>query len=129
MLSFFGTNILALIFGTLISLAGFVSIVFSTDPYTANPLVFLLFYLTFFLSVTGIMIVLGGSLRHKLVKSTRMDNYKINFRQGVIIGLLSVILLMLQSQKLFLWWVVLPVIIFFVLLEVFFNTNRTSHAK
>lgn len=121
-------HLLTLSSGTLLSLGGLVSIIISVDPIKANGLIFGLFYLTLFLTLAGLVTILIFLLRSKFLAALPTDHFGSSARQGILIGIMGTAILLLQSQKLLFWWVTIPIILFFGLIEIFVHTNKRHHA-
>lgn len=113
-----------LIIGTIISLAGWISIITSSDPYKANASIFILFFVTFFLSTSGIAAIIGLTLRKWIIGSLPDKNFEVSMRQGAMLGALITLMLILKVQHILYWWVIAPLILFLLLTELFINTNQ-----
>lgn len=121
-------QIISLIGGTVISLAGLISIITAIDPYTANWMVFFFFYLTFLLALSGSLTLIGWLIRKRGTWGLFEDRFRHSVRQGLIVGLMATIMLILQSYGLLFWWVLIPILTFFILIEIFLRTIIRNHA-
>ena len=115
------TYILPLLIGTALSLAAFGSILAFVDPFTAGAVPHIFFYLTLFLTVSGVTTLLAIAIRKKFVPGILVDQLATSMRQGILVGIMFTGMLILQSQNLLYWWVGLTLILFIITVEVFFN--------
>lgn len=100
-----------LILATLVSLACLAAILIYFEPSSANSLILFLFYLSLFISATGIFSLINWFLRRISWKKTinpsvgRLTRQlEISFRQGLLLAIILVSILALQSQCLLVWW-------------------------
>lgn len=107
--------------GTALSLAAFVSILLSVDPYTSGFVPHFFFYLTLYLSLVGIFTTAGTWFRKKLNPGMFIEQLRLSFRQAVLLGILVISLLLLQMLGLLFWWVGITIILFIITLEIFLN--------
>jgi hypothetical protein len=111
--------------GTLISFIALVSVIFLTDPVDIGNIAFVLFYLTFFLTVSGTSVLILTWLWRKMAKDVfTIGEVGMAVRQGILIGILTTILLVMKQMEVLIWWNALIVIgaIFFV--ELYFITKK-----
>lgn len=107
--------------GTLLSLAGLVSILWFVDPFTSGLLAHILFYLTLLLTVAGLFTLIGTWLRRRFWPGMFSEQLRVSFRQAFLLAILLIALLLLQLFHVLFWWVGLTLILFIITLEVFFN--------
>lgn len=90
--------------------------VISIDPYATNILGFLLFYLTLFLSLVGSFTLLGVYVRKMRMPDALLFHLvKLSSRQGILLAVFLLVLLLLQSQRwLQIWNVLLVLAIAFI---------------
>lgn len=89
-------SVLGISFLTLISLFSLVFILTKVDPYNAEYLIFVLFYLSFFIAVFGLFTLAGFYLRKLLVKNKITARlFKTSFKQGILISVILTALLFL----------------------------------
>jgi hypothetical protein len=110
--------------GTLISFTALCAVIFLTDPEDIGNTAFVLFYATFFLTVSGMGILLLTGLWRRITQ----DNFMLGemgmaIRQGVLIGVIATIVMGLQHAKILVWWLTLIVIAAIFLIELFFLTR------
>jgi len=80
-------------------------------PQTSSAFVFSLFYLSFLISSAGIFTLIGFLIRQlsrkkriPLSQKQTVRNLEISFRQGFLLSIILVSVLILQSQRLLYWW-------------------------
>lgn len=112
--------------GTLFAIASFVLLLLRVNPETASNTVFVVFYGSLFLGLTGVLALLGAALRigvlHKHAEPTRQ--VLIATRQGGLLGLLISLALWLQSRDMLAWWSLLLMVFLVTLLELVFISAR-----
>lgn len=107
------------IFSTLSWLA----LIYFTEP-SADFWQMILLYFSLFLSLIGVIFLIGLFFRIKLGNDTFYFNYlKITGRQAILFSVLLVGCLFLQERRLLIWWNVLFLIAAVALLE-FFALSR-----
>ena len=111
--------------GTVLSLFAWVLVLFYVDP-DAGIMGRSLFLLTTFLSLSGIAILFFTWSRKKLSSGEEVAFafLGVSFRQGVLTALLTVIMLMLQSFRVLLWWNGMLVVAGVLLIELYFLTRK-----
>lgn len=118
------TYLIQIITGTLVSLVSFVSIILYTDPYTASLTTHLSFYSTLFFWTSGVFILIGIFLRKILKLDQTGQSIWVSFRQGLLLGVLVACSLMLQSQFLLYWWVIISLVLFLAVVEMIFVSSN-----
>jgi len=95
----------------LLSLACLAAILVYFNPAYANSLIFLLLYLSLFISSAGIFSLIGLLIRkisHRRVSASRASRQLWDsFRQGVFLSIILTIALILQSRRMVCWWNIL----------------------
>lgn len=103
--------LIGLLLISFIALSCLVAILVYVDPGSANWMVFFLFYLSLFIAVTGVFASFGWLTkrlsRKKVSKSLSFRYLEISVRQGVLISLVLVCVLILQSKRVLEWWHIL----------------------
>lgn len=90
------------------------------DPTSTNWLGFALFYLSLFLSLSGVGALIGFLIRFVVAKKQLAFNLvKLSFRQSFLFSLFIIFLLILKSQQLFNWLNLFLLVIIFTILELF----------
>lgn len=106
----------------------FIFVASLVDPTTTNWLGFLLFYFSLFISLTGLIALIGFLVRFVIWKKELAFNLvSVAFRQSFLLSLFIIILLVLKSWQLFNWLNLFLLIIIFTILElvlVTFKSNR-----
>ncbi len=106
-------------FGTIISLAGFISVLYFIDPLTSGYIGHLFFFLTLFLSIYGVMTTLGIITRKRFAPGMFSEQLRNSSRQAILIAILVLSFVILQLFNLLFWWIALTVILFIIVLEIF----------
>lgn len=98
----------------------------TVDPKTASGAVFAVFYACVFLTVTGLLSIIGFTARVFLLdkKLFISQEVAISFRQAMLIGALVVGALHLRSRDQLNWWTSLLMIALMTLLEFFFISAK-----
>jgi len=110
--------------GTVISFAAFCAVIFLTDPLDIGNAAFILFYLTFFLAVSGLSVLMLTWVWHKMTRDMlTLGEIGMAVRQGVLIGILITALVGMQQMRLLLWWDALIVLGAVFLIELYFLTR------
>src|SRR5210317_446189 len=86
--------------GTLISFAAFCAVVFLTDPVDIGNTAFLLFYITFFLTASGMCVLVLTWLWRKMADDMQsLGEIGMAVRQGILTGLLLTLIVGMQQAK------------------------------
>lgn len=113
-------NIFILI-GTILSAFSLVSIVLFTEPNTAGNFIHLFFYVSLFLFITGLFTLIELFIRHKMGESLYLTRLGHSIRQSVFLSFLITAALFLQGHGLLFWWVLLSLVLFIIVLEIFLS--------
>ncbi len=97
------------------------------NPTQTGLIGFILFYFSLFLAILGSASVVGFIVRVRLKQEPVFKQVEISFRQGVWIGILIVVLLLLKGLDLLRWWNGLFLVLFLVFLELFFLTSKKRY--
>jgi hypothetical protein len=106
---------------TILSFAAFGSVLWSIDPFTTSWIGHLFFYLTLFLSLAGLFTFVGVLFRKKFAPGMFTEQLRISIRQGILLALLMIGLLLFQVFNVLFWWVGLTFILFIITVEIFLN--------
>src|SRR5688572_16991928 len=114
--------------GTLLAWGGVAMVVATVDPTTAQAGVFLAFYASLLLALTGTFSILGllmriGMLRRQLVVSRHVA---VSFRQAVLLAALFSAALYLQGKSMLSWWNALLIAIALTVFEFVFISARAK---
>ena len=107
-----------------VGLVAFGAVIFLTDPTEIGNTAFILFYLTFFLAISSISILILTALYRKMAHDMfTLGEVGMAVRQGILSGLLAVIIMIMQQVNVLLWWSALIVVGMIVLVEMYFLTK------
>lgn len=110
--------------GTLASLSALFLIVYYIDPEKSGIQGKIIFYFTVFLALSGIFILMLSWARRKLRKEGAVfSDFGISLRQGALLSVLAVVLLILQSFRFLTWWDGLLAVAGIFLVELYFLTR------
>lgn len=110
---------------TLIALGIFVLILLNTDPYSADILTIIVFYISLYIFNVGILTFIGFYLR--VARSNNglfYLNFKPALRQATLISLIFVSLLVLKMMKVLNWWDAVMLSLAILLFEMYFQTRN-----
>lgn len=110
-----------IIFATGISWASFGAIIFSADPKDAGVLGVVLFYISLFLGLSGIIFLLMAYLRKEKIKINAKKIIHNVFRHSILLSLFSVSLLFLRQSNMLNIISGVCLIVFILALEVYFS--------
>lgn len=104
----------------LISLSALALVIYLVDP-ESGFLAIGLFYVILFFALSGVFnTVLLGLRRIFLGQERSLESVSLSFRQGILLSLLVIVLLILQSLRLLFWWDGLLVVLGIFLIELYF---------
>lgn len=115
------TFLLGSLLTTIVSWAIWGAIVTLLDPIQAGVLGFILFFLALFLATTSTA-ALGGYVVRRILAPRQLPAYAVRsaLRQGALLALFLIFLLILQLMRLYQWWLAVMVIILFTSGELIF---------
>jgi len=100
-----------LVFATLLAGACLTAILIYFDPIVSGSLIFVLFYLSLLITSTGIFTLIGLFIRRisqkrkfPLLPSRAIRQLEVSFRQGLLLAIILLAVLILQSQRILAWW-------------------------
>ncbi len=102
-----------LVVATLLASACLVAILIYFSPFASEEIIFVLFYASLFISSTGILTLIGMFIRWisytklfhaPLRRGMAMRQFEISFRQGMLLALVLLAVLILQGQRILFWW-------------------------
>jgi len=115
------------LFAALISWLAFFLVIFKLSVYQSLFLALPLFFITFFIAISGTFTVFGFYFRVWLFKDDIIYKHvNVSFRQGIFLGLISVFSLVLQMLKLLNWWSGFLILSIFVLLEFYLSSQDSG---
>lgn len=106
---------------TVVFVGGLVVLMSIAAPTAWGGLALVLFYVLLFGFVLSLTTLLEVGLRKRFAAAPFKTIVVASLRQGAVLGLLVVSLLMLQAGQLLFWWVGASLILFFLSLEVFLS--------
>jgi len=119
--------IIFMIVGSLLSLVGFLMVLFFINPNESGAFIFLLFYLSLGLFTLGIFTVFGFFVRKFTTKKEMVFNQvMISFRQALWISIVLIVSLYLQSRGLLNWINEILLILALGLIEFFFINAKNE---
>lgn len=114
---------------TILALIAWGLVVYNIDPDNSGAVGQSLFYLSAYVSLTGIFILMFIFIRRKLSDEETASFYLgTNLRQGALVAFLAIILLFFQSLRILTWWDGLLVVAGIFIIELYF-LNRIKTEK
>ena len=119
-------NYLLLIFlATMLFWAAWILIILKVDPYIGGRNMIILFFISLFLSLTGLLTLIGFLLRIWFSKNELINLYlRPSVRQAILISLCIIVLLSIQILRLVNIWSGLLIVLAILSLEFFFRTKK-----
>lgn len=109
---------------TLLAFGGCLTILFNVDPRSADQFIFVAFYASIFLCVTGVLTFLGFGLRILLSnREVIYSHFPASLRQGMLAGIAVVGLFFLQSLRVLSAVDAFAFILAIILIELFFRAK------
>lgn len=100
-------------------------IVYYLDPEKTGLFGLILFYLTLFFAFSGFFnLVLIWARKKALDGETAFSNVGLSFRQGILLALILVIILILQGLRMLFWWDGLLAVAGVFLIELYFLSRK-----
>ena len=117
-----------MLMGTALSWSAVILIMTMVDPTGTQPIIFIVFFTSLFMALTGTFSVLGFVSRIALLgKAFRLSRQvAISFRQAVILALLVTLALFLQSRSMLTWWTAFLAVALATVLESFFISAKAK---
>lgn len=111
--------------GTLLSFTALCAVIFLTDPIDIGHVAFVFFYVTFFLTASGIGILTLTWLWRRIAKDVAtLGEIGMAIRQGILLGVFATVCVAMQQLRILLWWDALLVACGIFLVELYFLTCR-----
>lgn len=105
---------------TILALLAWGAVIYYVDPSKTGILGQVLFYGSLFLALSGVFTIFFTWLRRKVNQDESFVYIGMSFRQGLLLSLLVVILLIMQSFGVLVWWDGLLVVAALFLVELYF---------
>ncbi len=120
-----------MIISTLLCWGAWLLVVWQINPFEANFISFLIFYMSLFLALIGTLAIVGFLLRIIFYKKREpyFRQVKKSFRHSIFLTILLVAALILQSQRFLNWWNLIILMLAVIFFELFFLTGKTSVNK
>ena len=116
--------------GAIFGLISFLLILFYANPKEASFGIIFLFYLSLFLGVSGFFTFISFWFRLKKKSNlNQLNTLGISLRQSLFLSFLLVSILVLQSVKLFYWWMGILLFVIILLAEIFFSRKNSEIVK
>ncbi len=117
--------ILGIFAAGIISLLGWVLVLYRLDPFSSTTIAMTLFFITLFFTLASFFTVIGYYLR---VLLNRNEIYYahiiISLRQGILFSLFVCLSLTFQLMKVLKWWNLALLFLAIILLEMFFVSRK-----
>lgn len=111
--------------GTLLSFAALCAVILLTDPIDIGNVAFIFFYVTFFLTTSGISIMILTWLWRRIAKDVAtLGEIGMAIRQGILLGFLLTVIVGMQHMRILLWWDALLAMCAVFLIELYFLTRK-----
>lgn len=112
--------------GTALAWSAVALILFGVDPTETSGAVFVIFYVSLFLAITGTLSVIGFLMRVLVLRKQYFISRQVavSFRQAVLLAALTVGGLILQSRSLLHWWTAALLVAAMTVLEFFFISTK-----
>jgi len=125
----FPAFIILMIITTIVSWSAWGVVIFSINPYEADFLGIIFFYISLFFSLLGTFSIIGSIVRKKLVKKDILfRQVVISFRQAILFSLLIATALFLQSGRILTWWNILILVATLSVIELFAISKKASNS-
>lgn len=123
----FKKYIFLLVFSTILSLFSFFLVVAKINPENTNFIGFLIFYLTLFFALSGILSLFMICMRWIFIKNlVFFTNIKISLRQAILFSTTIVSFLLLKSIDVLRWWNIILIIGIVVGVELFSVSRKVG---
>jgi hypothetical protein len=115
----------SLILSTILALGAWIFVLFNIDPYESGIIGQVLFYFSFWLFLMGMFVNILVWLRVKFLgREQAIETMSLSFRQGFLVALLIITLLVLRANEYLIWWVGLLVTAGIFLIELIFLSTE-----
>ena len=106
--------------------AAWVLVLIFINPFESGILGLFLFYISLALSLGALLSLFGIWVRIKLLKKDEVPQKSISLasRQAILFTFIIIMALILQSQRFLTWWLMLIVITFTAVIELFFISYK-----
>jgi len=100
------------------------AVILGTDPGQINIDIFIVFYLSLFLAIAGLVSLIGFAVRVKVGRGETIYNHMgVSARQAILLSLVLVGLLLLQAVRVLNWWDGILLVTAILMLELYFKSK------
>lgn len=115
---------------TLLAMGVWLLILFNFNPYQADLLTVITFFVSLFLWLTGIFILIGFYIKVQISNNEIIYSFiSSTIRQSIILALAIVGILVLRTLRVLTWWDGILLALAVLLLELFFRTKYSVNLK
>lgn len=115
----------SLVLSTLLALGAWLFVLFNIDPYESGVVGQVLFYFSFWIFLMGVWVNILVWLRVKFLGGEgAIDTMGLSFRQGFLLALLVIAIIILNALGYFTWWIGLLVTAGIFLVELYFLSKE-----
>ncbi len=107
-----------------LSFAAWALVIWFVDPEKTGAVGQFLFYATTLLFFAGLAIMLFTWMRSVVGEENAVAYLGVSFRQGILIAILAVLLLVLQQYRVLVWWDAALTVVGILLVELYFLTRK-----
>lgn len=105
-----------------LTLIAWLLILFYFDPNTAGGIGLVLFFVSLTCALSGLLTLLGYVVRRYFIQD-RLMVFNVALRQGVLLGLIVVGLLLLKALWVLSWWNAAMLVLAAIILEIYFRVK------
>jgi hypothetical protein len=110
---------------TFLALGAWLFVLFNIDPFKSGIIGQIFFYFSFWLFLMGILVNILVWLRVKFLGGENaIETMGLSFRQGFLLALLVISIIMLNAYGYYTWWIGLLVIAGIFLVELYFLSRE-----
>ena len=107
-----------------LALVGWALVIFYIDPESQGILGQLFFYSSLFTAIAAFLILVLTKFRVDPEDEEKAGNLAMSFRQGILLALLVIVLLVLQNFRVLVWWDGLLAVAAIFLVELYFLSRE-----
>lgn len=115
----------SLILSTVLALGAWLFVLFIIDPYEAGIIGQIFFYFSLWLFLMGMLVNILVWLRVRFLGGENaIETMGLSFRQGLLLALLVVSIIMLNAYNYYTWWICLLILAGIFLIELYFLSRE-----
>ena len=111
------TYLMGLALATLLAWVCLIAILSIFDPIHGGDSILILFYLSLFVSSTGTFALISLAVNKIGKKKLPVSQVESSFRRAILLGIVLIVILILQSWHLMVWWTLLSLLAIVFLIE------------